>query len=209
MTPSPSGDLVNFRVSWVFFIFRTFPLQKRPKMLLFRFPLQKHLKWQKKRLWVKTNHKIHKLGLKPTPKIVSFFVSSLIMHKCMSPHHCISSHIILIATLSIWPPLILVYMPCIWEGVKVDVTWHWFGSQVKFMLLSDLAEPSEYMGGTLVRVPRVQPDEKLFGYKYQAICSIFLYHFILHFAHILRNISPLTPNHFIVVKFLICSKEAH
>ena len=39
-------------------------------------------------------------------------------------------------------------------------------------VLSDLAEPSGYTGGTLVRVPRGQNS---LGYKYQAICSIFLF----------------------------------
>ena len=67
LTPSLRKVLVNFRVSWVFFIFRTFPLQKRPKVLLLQFPLQKHLKWEKKRLLVKSNHKMHNLRLKPTP----------------------------------------------------------------------------------------------------------------------------------------------
>ena len=76
MTPSLRKYLVNFRVSWDFFIFRTFSLQKRPKVLLLWFPLQKHLKWEKKRLWVKSNQIIYELGLKQNPKNVTFFVSS-------------------------------------------------------------------------------------------------------------------------------------
>ena len=90
LTPSPSLDLVTFRFSWDFFIFRTFSLQKRPKALLFWFPLQKHLKWQKKRLWVKSNHKMHELGLKLTPKNITFFVSSntLTLEICLSPSKC-------------------------------------------------------------------------------------------------------------------------
>ena len=71
-----SSPSVIFKVFWDFVVFRTFSLRKRPKMLLLWFSPQKCLKWEKKRLWVKSKPKTYELGLKPTPKNVTFFVSS-------------------------------------------------------------------------------------------------------------------------------------
>ena len=87
LTPSPR---LNLRVFWDFVVFRTFSLRKRPKMLLLRFLLQKHLKWEKKRLWVKSNQIMHELGLKLTPKNITFFVSSntLTLEICLSSSKC-------------------------------------------------------------------------------------------------------------------------
>ena len=87
VTPSPS---VHFRVFWDFVVFRTFSLQKRPKMLLLWFSSQKYLKWEKKRLWVKSDQIIYELGLKLTPKNVTFFVSSntLTLEICLSSSKC-------------------------------------------------------------------------------------------------------------------------
>ena len=79
-------QLCSFRVFWDFVVFRTFSLRKRPKMLLLWFSLQKYLKWEKKRLWVKSNQIIYELGLKRPPKSVTFFVSSntLTLEICLS-----------------------------------------------------------------------------------------------------------------------------
>ena len=68
-----SSDSLGF---FDFVVFRTFSLRKRPKMLLLWFSPQKYLKWEKKRLWVKSNQIIYELELKLTPKNVTFFVSS-------------------------------------------------------------------------------------------------------------------------------------
>ena len=87
VTPSPS---VHFRVFWDFVVFRTFSLRKRPKMLLMWFSRQKYLKWEKKLLWVKSDQIIYDLGLKQTPKNVTFFVSSntLTLEICLSSSKC-------------------------------------------------------------------------------------------------------------------------
>ena len=83
VTASPS---VHFRVFWVFVVFRPFSLQKRLKPLLLWFSPPKYLKWEKKRLWVKSTHIMHELGLKRTLKNVTFFLSSntLTLEICLS-----------------------------------------------------------------------------------------------------------------------------
>ena len=87
VTPSHTVHRMAF---WDFVIFRTFSLQKRPKMLLLWFSPQKHLKWEKKWLWVKSNQITFELGLKMTPKNVTFFVSSntLTLEICLSSSKC-------------------------------------------------------------------------------------------------------------------------
>ena len=78
--------LVYFRVFWVFVVFRLFSLQKRPKLHLLRFSPPKYLKCEKKRLWVKSNHKMYELGLKRTLKNVTFFrlSNTLTLEICLS-----------------------------------------------------------------------------------------------------------------------------
>ena len=85
-----SSPPVHFRVFWVFVVFRPFSLQKRPKLHLLRFSPPKYLKWEKKRLWVKSDHIMYELGLKRTPKNVTFFLSSntLTLEICLSSSKC-------------------------------------------------------------------------------------------------------------------------
>ena len=87
VTPSPS---MIFRVFWDLVVFHTFSLRKRPKMLLLWFSPQKYLKWEKKRVWVKSNQITYELGPKLTPKNVTFFVSSntLTLEICLSSSKC-------------------------------------------------------------------------------------------------------------------------
>ena len=76
LTPSLSFDLVNFRV---FLRFRRFPhffAPKTSKSAPFVISSPKTPKMRKERLWVKSNQIMHELGLKLTPKNVTFFVSS-------------------------------------------------------------------------------------------------------------------------------------
>ena len=81
-----SSPLVHFRVFWVFVVFRPFSLQKRPKLHLLRFSPPKYLKCEKKRLWVKSNHKMYELRLKRTLKNITFLLSSntLTLEICLS-----------------------------------------------------------------------------------------------------------------------------
>ena len=90
VTPSHSVHLSDFPHFWDFVVFRTFSLQKRPKMLLLWFSPQKYLKWEKKQLWVKSDQIIYELELKRLPKIVTFFASSntLILEICLSSRKC-------------------------------------------------------------------------------------------------------------------------
>ena len=73
-----SSPPVYFRVFCVLVVFCPFSLQKRPKLHLLWFSPPKYLKWEKKRLWVKSDHIMYELGLKRTPKNVTFFISSLL-----------------------------------------------------------------------------------------------------------------------------------
>ena len=85
-----SSPQVHLRVFWVFVVFRPFSLQKRPKLLLLRFSPPKYLKCEKKRLWVKSDHLMYELGLKRTPKNVTFLLSSntLTLEICLSSSKC-------------------------------------------------------------------------------------------------------------------------